>query len=802
LEGRSTMNEKKRVIIVGGGVAGLSAAHELAKFGDLFDVHVIESRTVTPDQARVGGKAVSYPVDRISSHSKDPTTPEGTPPAEKYIAEHGFHMFPHFYRHVTQTMKEIPFRAPASFNNFDGTVWGNLQGCTEAAYAEDGILRTVQRPFPESGFDFVRAVRNMMNDNAPVTDTDIAIYAWLLLKFITSCQERRDEVYEQMTWRDYFGLDRGWYSDAFVDILSTMPQTLSAMRTDQCSARTVCSTSIQLLFDMTGDGGLHMESMLRGSTQKMWLDPWLAHFKRSAPTVKFWPGVTLAGFEFDGVKVAKLNVSSKVRETLDELRKALERGGEAKLGPDELSADYYILAIPLEVLVRILGEEAEVAAPIEAQTSGKAGVVDQPQPVAQVGTTAVSSGSGKKYSALLQFDASLARLAAMDLSRAVAPMTGIQFYLQNDVPICNGHVFYPHTPWALTSVSQAQFWENQLGGQKLNEWLGANGTGLGRNGVAFKTQIGGIFSVIIADWTAPAPARSELGGKGKSARECTVEEVKREVWLQLQDALNPPGGLPILDDWNLWQKSPPEGTNHETRRGEWLDKVLVDACELDRTVIPATGDGNVAREKLRLFDPGDVPRSDCTPLFVHPTGALADRPDAQLRVPNLLLAADYVRTYTDLASMEGANEAARRAVLAILWRESSASDRFPEIWPLNEGTLFDGARALDRLAYTSGKLPHVMDTPLMAAGVLSGALSNVTQFGIDILGLRGHINPPTPMALPGNGLPFQFGATMTTKAVTATARAFGALKNVTRSAQPPGLPGVRRSVPPRTSRGR
>ena len=36
------------------------------------------------------------------------------------------------------------------------------------------------------------------------------------------------------------------------------------------------------------------------------------------------------------------------------------------------------------------------------------------------------------------------------------------------------------------------------------------------------------------------------------------------------------------------------------------------------------------------------------------------------RIPNLVLAADYVRTYTDLATMEGANEAARRAVNAIL----------------------------------------------------------------------------------------------------------------------------------------
>jgi N-methylhydantoinase A len=39
------------------------------------------------------------------------------------------------------------------------------------------------------------------------------------------------------------------------------------------------------------------------------------------------------------------------------------------------------------------------------------------------------------------------------------------------------------------------------------------------------------------------------------------------------------------------------------------------------------------------------------------------RPEAASAIPNLVFAADYVRTSTDLASMEGANEAARRAVL-------------------------------------------------------------------------------------------------------------------------------------------
>ena len=48
------------------------------------------------------------------------------------------------------------------------------------------------------------------------------------------------------------------------------------------------------------------------------------------------------------------------------------------------------------------------------------------------------------------------------------------------------------------------------------------------------------------------------------------------------------------------------------------------------------------------------------------------RPEAVTKIPNLFLASDYVRTDTDLATMEAANEAARRAVNGIL--EASGSD--------------------------------------------------------------------------------------------------------------------------------
>src|SRR5919205_109494 len=84
-----------RVAVLGGGVGGLSAAHELAERG--FTVSVYEKR------AAPGGKARSYP------------TPDGFP------AEHGFRFFPAFYRHLPDTMKRIPVGGETVFDRLVGT---------------------------------------------------------------------------------------------------------------------------------------------------------------------------------------------------------------------------------------------------------------------------------------------------------------------------------------------------------------------------------------------------------------------------------------------------------------------------------------------------------------------------------------------------------------------------------------------------------------------------------------------------------------------------------------------------------
>ena len=102
--------------------------------------------------------------------------------------------------------------------------------------------------------------------------------------------------------------------------------------------------------------------------------------------------------------------------------------------------------------------------------------------------------------------------------------------------------------------------------------------------------------------------------------------------------------------------------------------------------------------------PNPTGATNAEPLLINTAGSWADRPDAATRIPNLFLAADYVRTNTDLATMEGANEAARRAVNAILDASRSTARRC-DVWRLYEPPALAPARAFDKLLYKLGRPP-------------------------------------------------------------------------------------------------
>ena len=122
------------VAVLGGGVGGLTAAHELADRG--FDVTVLEWREA------FGGKARSMDVPGSATAGRKPLP-----------GEHGFRFFPGFYRHIPDTMSRIP--------NGDRTVFDHLVPSTRILLAQAGgrpeIVGIAERPSALN--DFAVAIR-------------------------------------------------------------------------------------------------------------------------------------------------------------------------------------------------------------------------------------------------------------------------------------------------------------------------------------------------------------------------------------------------------------------------------------------------------------------------------------------------------------------------------------------------------------------------------------------------------------------------------------------------------------------
>jgi uncharacterized protein with NAD-binding domain and iron-sulfur cluster len=93
-------------------------------------------------------------------------------------------------------------------------------------------------------------------------------------------------------------------------------------------------------------------------------------------------------------------------------------------------------------------------------------------------------------------------------------------------------------------------------------------------------------------------------------------------------------------------------------------------------------------------------------LLINHVGSLALRPEAHTEIGNLFLASDYVRTYTDLATMEAANEAARRATNAIL-AVSGVNAPPCGLWQFDIPKPMRDAQMLDKLRFRMG-LPNLI----------------------------------------------------------------------------------------------
>jgi 15-cis-phytoene desaturase len=531
------------VAVLGGGVAGLSAAHELIERG--FQVSVYEAKDV------FGGKARSLSV---------PSTGDGG--REDLPGEHGFRFFPAFYRHLPDTMMRIPFPGNVS-------VFNNLVHATRIEVARSGSpVLILDARLPQDIQDWAVTFKDLFT-GIGVADNEVLFFVDRLFTLLTSCPERRLAEYEQIPWWTF--IDAANHSAAYQTLLGKgLTRSLVAVRAQEGSTRTVGYILLQLLFGLLTYGGF--DRLLNGPTNEVWLAAWVEYLRQKGADLQ--TGATITTFHADAAGVTGV---------------AIEQNGQSR----EVTADYYVAAMPVEIMSGLVDQGLKTLAP------------------------------------------SLANLTKL----RTAWMNGIQFYLSQDVPLDHGHTLYADSPWALTSVSQRQFWTP---GRFANY-----GDGL----------VGGILSVDISDWETPGILY------GKEAMQCTALEIKNEVWAQLKAHLNV-GGAEIIRDENLLS---------------WF---------LDPDV--------------QFPNPSAV--TNLEPLLINTSGSLQYRPEATTEIPNLLLASDYVRTYTDLACMEAANEAARRAVNGILEHSGISAAPVP-VWPMQEPAYFQPLIEYDRLRFRLG-LPH------------------------------------------------------------------------------------------------
>ncbi|HEY1336060.1 MAG TPA: FAD-dependent oxidoreductase [Bryobacteraceae bacterium] len=231
------------VAVLGGGVGGLSVAHELAERG--FQVRVFERKPI------FGGKARSMEVPNTASVGR-----------KNLPGEHGFRFFPSFYKHVTDTMKRIPYPGNAA-GVFDNIVPGD-----RAQIARDGKMSIITvAGCPQTPEDWVVALRSLFDGAAlGIPEPEILFYIDRLLVLLTTCEERRIAEYEKISWWDF--IDASNKSTAFQQFLTRgMTRSMVAIRTEEDSARTVSYIGLQLTLSLFNPNP--MDRLLNGPTNEV-----------------------------------------------------------------------------------------------------------------------------------------------------------------------------------------------------------------------------------------------------------------------------------------------------------------------------------------------------------------------------------------------------------------------------------------------------------------------------------------------------------------------------------------------------
>jgi hypothetical protein len=809
---------KEKVVVIGGGVGGLTSAHELIERD--FDVEVYERR------GYLGGKAASR---------RDPSN---------LPTEHGFRFFPSWYRHLTDTLGRIPCRGTRGTRD-PSTVADRLIPIHHgllAFYAREPMPWVTHVPRTANQMRTQASFLSSLS-NAGLAPAEVALITRKLAQFFATPDSIRLAQWERITWWDYMECDGK--SAAYQNVIAASTRLMIAAQPKVASAYTIGRLA-QRTFS---DAWTTVDRILDGPTSEVWIDPWVDHMRGCGAQfhlgwelerIVFCPGKsTQTDVKTDcgddcapGPSGGSLNVISHVlmsrvvvgyvktlRSLVASLRASLDDGTPSpktrrtlrschelatavledrewtrevnaaterrkKVEPPTVDDDDRLLSADLvlhtiwmatserddtpknlaELLKRLLNAptkqiqslepndlprirawdgtkdvvwseylasvyEASVrlAPPEDGNPHGgvfeaTAGMLDQVSATNFARSKVVNAQYfvfalpveqmayyANRTAAMTFHDPSLNNL--LRLTPYVSWMAGIQFYLKEPCHLVEGHLLCMDSEWSLTAIEQTQFW-----GDTNFELRGALQKKLQRAG----QQVKAVLSVDISTWDRPGRFVP------REALNCTRDEIASEVWGELKASVTRLTKSARLRD-DMLLDGPPlrHGVNFN------LDDNISDIYDAKKQAEYEKARGlDVEMAAATQFELpyiyGATREFNSEPMLLSGPGSHALRPEERTAIENMFLAADYIRTDTDLACMEGANEAGRRAANALL--QTSGSLHPPcQVWTLSMtrdaltamGRVFgDGKGGAWELAAQSARTAgHLVDSLLGVTGL-------------------------------------------------------------------------------------
>jgi 15-cis-phytoene desaturase len=401
-------SHSKHAVVIGGGVAGLTAAHELLERG--FNVTLCEQRRL------LGGKSRSYeamPLDKNGSPIEEYSVP----------AEHGFRFFAGFYRHLDDTMRRIPLDDAGGKSVIDCLI-----------PIKEELLAVPGKPLIHfsAAAKTVRDVRNLLRfpkmlADVGLTEQDLQIFSGKLWQIATSCDERSNKEYELIGWRQFVeSPDRSdeyyWY------LASGLTRVLVAARARRASTKTMGNVALKLLSSL-GHGSHTMDRVLNGPTNEVWINPWINHLHRIAQKRR-----TQFRLELN-CTVRSVHIVNDLVEFIECVPTDLRDSITPARPPERIAGDFFVFALSLNAM---------------------AGLIDQNNEFRAHGNRAFSV-DGLRHRNQFSNIVDLASPAGKHLQW----MSGLQIYLAKDERLNRGHQLYLDSAWGLTSISQAQFWGDE-----------------------------------------------------------------------------------------------------------------------------------------------------------------------------------------------------------------------------------------------------------------------------------------------------------------------------------------------------